>query len=139
MFYHTRTGWYRETSLSPPVKIFFTDRSKVVLLMWVIFVIYVSCLSCFLVFSLQPCGHLLGRGLPLGSLVCYVLLCFVTFPCCVMGQVWYLPVLIPDLCLLTHFICFTKHVPKGAFNKKILPGSNVKKSQISYPTQILHM
>ena len=40
----------------------FTDRSKVVLLFWILFVIYVLCLSCFLVCSLQPCGHLLGKG-----------------------------------------------------------------------------
>ena len=31
-------------------------------LLWVIFVNYVSCLSCFLVCSLQPCGYLLGKG-----------------------------------------------------------------------------
>ena len=28
---------------------------------------------------------------------------FVTFPCVVMGQVWYLIVSIPDLCLRTYF------------------------------------
>ena len=28
---------------------------------------------------------------------------FVTFPCGVLGQVWYLIVLIPDLCLLSYF------------------------------------
>ena len=28
---------------------------------------------------------------------------FVTFPCGVLGQVWYLIVSIPDLCLLTYF------------------------------------
>ena len=41
---------------------------------------YVSCLSllCCLVCSLQLCGHLLGKGWPLGSFVCVV---FVTFPC----------------------------------------------------------
>ena len=27
-------------------------------------------MPCFLVCSLQPCGHLLGKGWPLGSLVC---------------------------------------------------------------------
>ena len=43
--------------------------------MWIIFVIYVSCLPCLLVCSLQPCGHLLDKGLPLGSLVCDVILC----------------------------------------------------------------
>ena len=53
-----------------------------VLLLWIIFVIYVSCFSCFLlhVCSLQPCGHLLGKGKPLGSLVCGVYLCFCHFP-----------------------------------------------------------
>ena len=47
---------YHKTSLSP---IFLSDRSKAVLLLWIL---YVSCLSCFLVCSLQPCGHLLGKG-----------------------------------------------------------------------------
>ena len=35
------------------------------------------------------------------SLVCDILLCFVTLPCDVLGQVWCLFVSIPDLCLLT--------------------------------------
>ena len=54
----------------------------VVLLLWILFVIYVSCLSllCCLVCSLQPSGHLLGKGWPLGSLVCDVFLCFCYFP-----------------------------------------------------------
>ena len=46
---------------------------------WV-FEFYVSCLSlliCCLVCSLQPCGHLLGKGWPLDSLGCCV---FITFP-----------------------------------------------------------
>ena len=47
------------------------------------FLLLCLCVSCFLVWSLQPCGHLLGKDWPLGSLVCYVLLCFVTFPCAV--------------------------------------------------------
>ena len=29
---------------------------------------------------------------------------FVTFPCGVLGQVWYLVVLIPDLCSLTYSV-----------------------------------
>ena len=44
----------------PSGKSIFTDRSKVVLFVDH-FVIYFSCLSCFLVCSLQPCGHLLGK------------------------------------------------------------------------------
>ena len=35
-------------------------------------------LSCLFV---QPCGHLLGKDHPLGSLVCDIFLCFSTFPC----------------------------------------------------------
>ena len=77
----------------------FTDHSKAVLLLW----IYFLCLSCLHVCSLQPCGHLLGKGLPLGSHVCDVLLCFVTFPYGILGQVWCLIVSILDLCLLSYF------------------------------------
>ena len=41
------------------------------------------------------------------ALLCDVYLCFVTFPCYVIGQVWYLIVSIPDLCHLSYFIsCF---------------------------------
>ena len=63
---------------------------------------HVLCLSllCCLVCSLQPCVHLLGKGWLLGSLVCSCI--FVTFPYGVQGQVWYLIVLIPDLCLLVY-------------------------------------
>ena len=65
---------------------------------------YVLCLSCFLVCSLQPCGHLLGKDWPLGSVVPGVFLCvFFTFLCGVLGQVWYFIVSIPDLCLLSYF------------------------------------
>ena len=48
--------------------------------MYHFFVIYVSCLACFIFCSLQPCCHLLGRGWPLGSLVYGGLLCFCHFP-----------------------------------------------------------
>ena len=45
-----------------------------------------------------PCGHLLGKGLPLGSrLWC------LTVSLSLLGQVWYLIVSIPDLCTLTYF------------------------------------
>ena len=35
--------------------------------------------------------------------VCDVFLSFVTFPYSIVGQAWYLIVLIPDLCLLPYF------------------------------------
>ena len=61
-----------------------------------------------------PCGHLLGKGWPLGLVgdvycilftfpCCDVYCIFVTFPCGILGQVWYLIVSFPDLCLLSYF------------------------------------
>ena len=43
---------------------FLTERSKVGLLLWILFVICISCLplSYCLVCSLQPCGHMLVKG-----------------------------------------------------------------------------
>ena len=69
------------TLQGPPVK-YFTDRSKAVLLLWIICVINVLCLSCFRVCSLLPCDHLLGRLLFV-TFNCV----FVTFPCGILGQV----------------------------------------------------
>ena len=95
---------YHKTSLSPTVKICLTDRFKAVLRLWIPFVIYVSCLLSCLVCLLQPCGHLPGKVYSLGILVCDAFLCFVTFQCGVLGQVWYLIVSIPDLCILPYFL-----------------------------------
>ena len=51
-----------ETGLSPPVK-YFTDRSKAVLLLWIIYV-FLSCVcyAFMCVYAFMPCGHLLGKG-----------------------------------------------------------------------------
>ena len=57
-------GWRRKTGLNHPVK-YFTDRSKAVLFLWIFFlscVCYVFVRVCLFV----PCGHLLGKGWPLG-------------------------------------------------------------------------
>ena len=40
-----------------------------------------------------------GKGLTSAMFNCL----FVTFPCGILGQVWYLIVLIPDLCHLSYF------------------------------------
>ena len=89
-----------------PSSNFLTGRCKVVLLLWILFLICVSCLSLSvsycLVCSLQPCDHLLGKGWPLGFLVYDVFLCFVTLPYGVLGQVWYLILSIPELCVLPY-------------------------------------
>ena len=70
----------RETGLSPPEK-YFTDRSKAVFLLWIFYVFVLSCV-CYVfvhVCLYVLCGHLLGKGWPLGSFV--VSNCeFVTFP-----------------------------------------------------------
>ena len=58
----------RETGFSPPVK-YFTDRSKAVLLLWIFYVLVLSCV-CYVfvrVCLYVLCGHLLGKGWPLGS------------------------------------------------------------------------
>ena len=52
----------RESGLSPPVK-YFTDRSKAVLLLRIIYVISVLFCHVFVCFcSLMPCGHLMENG-----------------------------------------------------------------------------
>ena len=56
---------------NPSSKINFTDRSKAVLLLLIICVIYILCMSCFRVCSLLPCGHCLEMA-DLLALVCDV-------------------------------------------------------------------
>ena len=61
---------------------------------------HTDCLVCFM----EPCGNLMGKRWPLDSLECdCFLLVIVTFQCVVLGQVWYLIILIPDICLLPYF------------------------------------
>ena len=88
-----------------PSSIFLTDRSKVVLLLWINFVICVSYLSllCCVVCSLQPCDYLMGRAEYL-ALLCVGCSCVcVILPYGVPGRLWYLIVSIPDLCLPLYF------------------------------------
>ena len=63
----------------------------------------VLCLLCFVLVCLYVlCGHLLGKGWPLGSrLWCLLWVCH--FPIGILGQVWYLIVSILDLCTITYF------------------------------------
>ena len=66
--------WYKVGAplnrLQPSSKIFFIDRSKALLLLWIIYVISVLCLLCLCLFV--PCGHLLGKGWPLGSRLWFI-------------------------------------------------------------------
>ena len=74
--------------------------------MWISCVFYVLCLSSFHICSLLPCCHLLGKKADLLALVGDVYCIFVTFPCGILGQVWYLIVFIPDHCRLSFFYAF---------------------------------
>ena len=84
-----------------------TDRSKAVLLLWILFVICVSCLLAIL-----SCLFLAGwERTDLLALLYVMFSCIiVTFPYGVLGQVWYLIESIPDLCLLPYFIRFASFV-----------------------------
>ena len=83
----------------------FTDRSKAVLLLWIVCV-FVSCVShafasvhCCLVVICWERADLLAI---VGDVYCI----FVTIPCgiCILGQVWYLIVSFPDICRLSYFL-----------------------------------
>ena len=92
---------------------FFTVRSKAVLLLWILF----CYLHFMFVFVMLSCLFLVALWSPAGKgltswLLCVMFSCvFVTFPYGVPGlspgQVWYLTVLIPDLCLL-YFVYLKK-------------------------------
>ena len=87
---------------------FFTDSSRAVLLLWTIFVIYI-CL-CHTVVSVSYSLEITcWERADLLALLHVLFSCvFVTFPNSVLGQVWYLNVSIPDLCLLSYFgMCFS--------------------------------
>ena len=57
-------------------------------------------LSCLFIAALWTPA---GKGLTLGCCFVMLICVFVTFPCGILGQVWYLIVSIPDLCRLSFF------------------------------------
>ena len=66
------------------------------------FVLSCVCYVFVRVYLYVLCGHLVGKGWPLGSrLWCLLWVCH--FPIGILGQVWYLIVSIPDPCTLTYF------------------------------------
>ena len=92
-----------KTGLSPPVK-YFTDRTKVVRLLWNLYVFFC------LVFVMPSCASAdfclvvtCREKADLLALVCGVQLSVYHFPIGILGQMWYLIVSIPDLCTLTYF------------------------------------
>ena len=88
----------------PPVK-YFTDRSKAVLLLWIFYVMFCLVFAMSLCASVYMCFLVTcWERVDLLALVCGVLLCVCHFPIGILGQVWYLIVLIPDLCTLTYLL-----------------------------------
>ena len=79
----------------------FTDHSKAVILLWILIFVCVSCLS-----VMQCCPYFVALKSPVWKGLNSWLSCvFVTFLYDVIGQVWYMIVSIPNLCLLP---CFNK-------------------------------
>ena len=70
------------------------------------------------------CGHLLGSralwspaGIGLTTWLSFVMLncVFVTFPCGILGQMWYLVVSIPDICPFHYIVPSKMHCPVFSF------------------------
>ena len=72
---------------------------KSVLLLWIICAMIVMFLRLFIAALWSPAGKGLTSWLLLVMFHCV----FVTFPCGILGQVWYLIVSIPDLCHLSYY------------------------------------
>ena len=85
-------------------------------LFWIFYVFVLSCV-CYVfvrVCLYVLCGHLLGKGWPLGSrLWCLLWVCHL--PIGILGQVWYLIVSIPDICTLPYLslvgLCMVLNTP----------------------------
>ena len=95
---YLRWGWYCETCLSPPIKTLLLTESRWCFFCWSFVIFMFGVGHAFLSFHCS-----LGKSWHLGSLLCEVLLCFVTFPYGVLGQVWNLIVSIPDFCFIIYF------------------------------------
>ena len=104
-------GWYHKSSLSSLAKIFLLSVPRRYVFCWSFSLFMfrashaVMSVHCSLVVTV-----LLGNDSPLGSLVCGVFLCFVTFPWGVLGQVRYLIVTITYLCLLPYFLSHSVYI-----------------------------
>ena len=86
-----------------PSSKFITDRSKAVLLLWILLLFVFSvCLHTVLSVTCSLAVTCLGRVLLYVMRSCVL----VTFPYSVLGQVWYVIVSIPDLCFLPYFVVY---------------------------------
>ena len=86
----------------------FTDRSKAILILWIICVflcfVFLMLSRLFIAALWSPAG----KGLTSWLLLLMFIVFFVTFPCGILGQVWYLIVSFPDFAA---FLTFKISVP----------------------------
>ena len=125
------------------------------LLLWILFVISFSCLSVILYCLFLECWergqHIHPFTYDLLALLCVMFSCvFVTFPYCVLGQVWYLIVSIPYLCLLLYFVLVREPAiplikwlrPKGlkvcSYVEKYTEFKNQTLKRIGWYTKVLY-
>ena len=96
---HTKEDYWNEHWFSP-----ITSLCIKCLPLKIIYVVSVLfCYAFMHVCLLMPCGHLVGKGWPLGSrLWCLLWRCH--FSIGILGQVWCLIVFIPDLYPLSYFL-----------------------------------
>ena len=70
--------------------------------LWIDQLCFLSCVSHAFPF-IAALWSSAGKGLTSWLLLVMFIVFFVTFPCGILGQVWYLIVLFPDLCHLSYF------------------------------------
>ena len=118
-------NWFKPSSkiflLSGPRRYFYCGS----------FIIFLSCV-CYAFVRIRlllPCGHLLGKGWPLGSrLWCLIVSLLLSIG--ILGQVWYLIVSIPDLCPLSYF---NTTVAQGFKTGMVTLHSNIRLWHINTP------
>ena len=80
------------------------DHSKAVLLLWIFFILCLFLLYCLVGLCDAVLLSPAGKRADVLALLCVMFSCvFVTFPYGNLGQVWYLIVSIPDLCLIPYY------------------------------------
>ena len=94
---------------------------------------YILCLSCF-----SALWSPAGKGLTSWLLFLMFHCVFVTFPCGILGQVWYLIVFIPDLCRLSNFVFTIKsRIFEVLRPRSFISSSNYREVDIKYIPPII--
>ena len=107
--------------------------TKAVLLLWILFVICVCLCHTVLSVSSSLVVTCWERTALLGPLNLMFSCVFVTFPYGVLGQVWYLIVLIHDLCFLPYFNHMAAII---CYNTKIITRSGLKVIKLEYSLRL---